>query len=268
MGVGGPTCLFRHPPARPPASPAPGTPGRGVSAGSPLHHPHPARSGQAGIAAVSPHPRVCLSTLFRHHAKGQPSGPNTHFGSPRGRVCVSVTVVQNKFYLSLLYPELDLASCDPLPPPQIKPRQILVVLWSRPRACSHPHPTPTSPPRHPHPTIPTQSELLGLQTPPSPSDELFDHQLSSHRSALFPPCSLSPAGRTWLEVSSVQLSRSVVSASLRPHGRQHARPPCPSPAPGACSNSCPPIGVLPLAGGAEKLKRFSEPVSTSVTWEW
>ena len=29
--------------------------------------------------------------------------------------------------------------------------------------------------------------------------------------------------------SSVQFSRSVVSNSLRPHGLQHARPPCPSP---------------------------------------
>jgi len=34
-------------------------------------------------------------------------------------------------------------------------------------------------------------------------------------------------------------SRSVVSDSLWPHGLQHARLPCPSPAPGACSNSCP-----------------------------
>ena len=33
-------------------------------------------------------------------------------------------------------------------------------------------------------------------------------------------------------------SRSVVSDSLPPHGLQHARLPCPSPAPGACSNSC------------------------------
>ena len=37
----------------------------------------------------------------------------------------------------------------------------------------------------------------------------------------------------------VQFSRSVVSDSLRPHGLQHARLPCPSPAPRACSNSCP-----------------------------
>ena len=38
-------------------------------------------------------------------------------------------------------------------------------------------------------------------------------------------------------LSSVQFSRSVVSDSLRPHGLQHARPPCPSPTPRACSNS-------------------------------
>ena len=30
-----------------------------------------------------------------------------------------------------------------------------------------------------------------------------------------------------------------MSNSLQPHGLQHARLPCPSPAPGACSNSCP-----------------------------
>ena len=40
-------------------------------------------------------------------------------------------------------------------------------------------------------------------------------------------------------VSSVQFSHSVVSNSLWPHGLQHARPPCPSPTPGPCSNSCP-----------------------------
>ena len=34
-------------------------------------------------------------------------------------------------------------------------------------------------------------------------------------------------------------SCSVVSSSLRPHGLQQARLPCPSPSPGVCSNSCP-----------------------------
>ena len=43
----------------------------------------------------------------------------------------------------------------------------------------------------------------------------------------------------WAVISSVQISCSVMSDSLRPHGLQHARPPCPSPTPGAYSNSCP-----------------------------
>ena len=38
---------------------------------------------------------------------------------------------------------------------------------------------------------------------------------------------------------SVQFSHSVVSDSLPPHGLQHTTPPCPSPSPGACSDSCP-----------------------------
>ena len=40
----------------------------------------------------------------------------------------------------------------------------------------------------------------------------------------------------WSE-GSVQFSNSTVSDSLRPHGLQHARPPCPSPTPGVYSNS-------------------------------
>ena len=50
----------------------------------------------------------------------------------------------------------------------------------------------------------------------------------------------------WLEFpvlyrrfSLVQFICSVVSESLRPHGLQHARPPCPSPTPRVYSNSCP-----------------------------
>ena len=41
------------------------------------------------------------------------------------------------------------------------------------------------------------------------------------------------------QLTSVQFSRSVVSDSLRSHGLQHMRLPCPSPTPGVCSNSCP-----------------------------
>ena len=50
-------------------------------------------------------------------------------------------------------------------------------------------------------------------------------------------------GHAWILkqafVSSVQFSRSVVSNSLRPHGLQHTRLSCPSPTPGANSNSHP-----------------------------
>ena len=44
----------------------------------------------------------------------------------------------------------------------------------------------------------------------------------------------------WLShlFNSVPFNHSVMSDSLWPHRLQHARPPCPSPAPGACLNSC------------------------------
>ena len=38
---------------------------------------------------------------------------------------------------------------------------------------------------------------------------------------------------------SVQVSCLVMSDSLQPHGLQYTSPPCPSPTPRACSNSCP-----------------------------
>ena len=46
---------------------------------------------------------------------------------------------------------------------------------------------------------------------------------------------------TWFR--KVQFSHLVVSNSL--HGLQHSRPPCPSPTPGACSNSCSIKSVMP-----------------------
>ena len=45
-----------------------------------------------------------------------------------------------------------------------------------------------------------------------------------------------------LPFSSLHFSHLVVSNSLQPHGLQHARLPCLSPTPGACSNSCPSSG--------------------------
>ena len=43
---------------------------------------------------------------------------------------------------------------------------------------------------------------------------------------------------TWRLFCELLFSRSVMSDSLRPHRLQHPRPPCPSPTPRACSNSC------------------------------
>ena len=40
-------------------------------------------------------------------------------------------------------------------------------------------------------------------------------------------------------------SHSIMSDSLCPHGMQHARLPCPSPTPGACSNLCPLMSLMP-----------------------
>ena len=54
----------------------------------------------------------------------------------------------------------------------------------------------------------------------------------------FPHCDHKPVLCVCIS-SSVQFSRSVMSSFVWPHGLQHARLPCPSPTPGACSNSCP-----------------------------
>ena len=49
----------------------------------------------------------------------------------------------------------------------------------------------------------------------------------------------SEAWREGIYIRSDQISRSVMSNSLRPHESQHARPPCPSPTPGVHSDSRP-----------------------------
>ena len=79
------------------------------------------------------------------------------------------------------------------------------------------------------------------------------HQHGAGSGQLLPSLTQAPCSLTSLQLfistiiitilfftlSSVQFSCSVVSDSLRPHGLQHARLPCPSPTPRACSNSCP-----------------------------
>ena len=68
----------------------------------------------------------------------------------------------------------------------------------------------------------------------------------------------------------VQFSCSVMFDSLHPHGLQHAKLPCPSPSPRACSNSCPlswwyhpiiPSSVIPFSSC---LQSFSASGSFSV----
>ena len=59
---------------------------------------------------------------------------------------------------------------------------------------------------------------------------------------------------------SVHFSRSVMSNSLRPHGLQHAGPPCPSPTPRVYSNSC--LSVHPVGDAIQPshlLSLFSPP---------
>ena len=79
-----------------------------------------------------------------------------------------------------------------------------------------------------------------------PDDSLlWGHSVHCRMFRSFPglyPLSANSTLQLWqpkMSFSSVQFSRSVVSDSLRPHESQHARPPCPSPAPGVHSDSRP-----------------------------
>jgi len=77
-------------------------------------------------------------------------------------------------------------------------------------------------------------------------------------------------------IRSDQISRSVVSDSLRPHESQHAWPPCPSPTPGVYSDShpssqwCHPAissSVVPFSSCPQSLPASgSFPVSQLFTW--
>ena len=74
--------------------------------------------------------------------------------------------------------------------------------------------------------IPTVLSMVALQWIPLLVDLAFLEALMSHVPQ-------------WSNSALVQFSHSVVSDSLRPHGLQHARLPCPSPTPRIYSNSCP-----------------------------
>ena len=71
-------------------------------------------------------------------------------------------------------------------------------------------------------------------------------------------------------------SHSVVSKSLQPHGLQHGKLPCPTPSPGACSNSCPlsqwchptiSFSVIPFSSCLQYFPASgSFPISQFFTW--
>ena len=66
--------------------------------------------------------------------------------------------------------------------------------------------------------------------------DLLEHCIST-RSPKYPEINRSLNKELKLSVQSLSPLH-----SLQPHGLQHARPPCPSPTPEACSNSCPSVG--------------------------
>ena len=82
--------------------------------------------------------------------------------------------------------------------------------------------------------------------------------------------------RIHIVLSSVQFSHSVVSDSLWPHGLEHCRPPCPSPAHGVYSNPCPlsqwchptiSSSVVPFSSCPQSLPASGYfPISQLFTW--
>ena len=79
-----------------------------------------------------------------------------------------------------------------------------------------------------------------------------------------------------IHFSKEDISRSIMSDSLRPHESQHARPPCPSPTPWVHSDSCPSSqwchpaissSVIPFSSCPQSLPTSeSFPISQLFTW--
>ena len=79
-----------------------------------------------------------------------------------------------------------------------------------------------------------ESEVV--QSCPTPSDPM---DCSPPGSSIHGTGTLQARVLEWVAIVSDQISRSVVSNSLRPHESQHARPPCPSPTSGVHLDSHP-----------------------------
>ena len=111
----------------------------------------------------------------------------------------------------------------------LPPHQIRSVAQSCPTLCGPMnHSAPGLPVHHQLPEF-TETHVHRVSDAIQPS-----HPLSSpshHIDSSIP-------GSSVLQYLLVQFRRSVMSDSLRSHGLKHARLPCPSPTPGACSDSC------------------------------
>ena len=82
--------------------------------------------------------------------------------------------------------------------------------------------------------VESEEELKSLLMKVKQENEEVGLKLSIQKSKIMASSPIT----SW-QVGSVQFSRSVMSDSLRPQESQHAKPPCPSPAPGVHSDSCP-----------------------------
>ena len=152
------------------------------------------------------------------------------------------------------------------------------IYMSPPPSASLPLPTPN------HPLVLHSAGLNSLRNSTLPLATCFtrgnacDSTLLSH---FFHPLlpTLCPQAVLYvcicIQFSSVQLSHSVASSFLWPHGLQHARLPCPSPTPGACSNSrplsrwCHPTissSVIPFSSYLPSIRVFSNEFVLHIRW--
>ena len=99
-------------------------------------------------------------------------------------------------------------------------------------------------------SCPTPCDPMDCSLSCSSDHGIFQARILEWVAIFFSRKSSQPRDWTWVshsvgrcftvwDTSSVQFSHSVLSDSLRPHGLQHARLPCPSPTSRAYWNSCP-----------------------------
>ena len=93
---------------------------------------------------------------------------------------------------------------------------------------------------HPSPSMVEPAELRHLQ---DIKLAIFKNKYTTRLNGASNPNVHSRMSKRWYiykgNFRSDQISRSVMSNSLRPHESQHARPPCPSPTPRVHPDSCP-----------------------------